>query len=82
MALQGTIQDFALPDIFQLIGIQRKTGILKLTHKDNSVTIKFLEGRVVDLKMGQNCILTPSSSTSGICFAQCLSSAHRIGWRS
>ena len=48
MALQGTIQDFALPDIFQLIGIQRKTGILKLTHKDNSVTIKFLEGRVVE----------------------------------
>ena len=26
MALEGTIKDFGLPDIFQLIGLQRKTG--------------------------------------------------------
>ena len=48
MALQGTIQDFALPDIFQLIGMQRKTGILTLSHGPDTVTIKFLEGRVVE----------------------------------
>ena len=48
MALQGTIKDFALPDIFQLIGIQRKTGILVLSHGPDTVTIKFLEGRVVE----------------------------------
>jgi hypothetical protein len=47
MALQGTIKDFALPDIFQLIGIQRKTGILTLEHGEDTVTIKFLDGHVV-----------------------------------
>jgi hypothetical protein len=48
VALQGTIEDFALPDIFQLIGLQRKTGILVLTQGPDTVTIKFLEGRVVE----------------------------------
>ncbi len=47
MALQGTIKDFALPDIFQLIGIQRKTGLLTLENGEDVVTIKFLEGQVV-----------------------------------
>jgi hypothetical protein len=48
VALEGTIKDFALPDIFQLIGIQRKTGILTLTHEQDTVTIKFLDGSVVE----------------------------------
>ena len=30
MALQGTIGDFGLPEILQLIGLQRKTGNLTL----------------------------------------------------
>jgi hypothetical protein len=48
VALEGTIRDFALPDIFQLIGIQRKTGILTLNQEQDTVTIKFLEGQVVE----------------------------------
>jgi hypothetical protein len=48
MALEGTIKDFALPDIFQLIGIQRKTGVLTLQHQGDAVTIKFLQGSVVE----------------------------------
>lgn len=48
MALQGTIKDFALPDIFQLIGIQRKTGVLTLENGQDSVSVKFLDGQVVD----------------------------------
>ncbi len=49
MALQGTIRDFGLPDIFQLIGLQRKTGILTLVNdKDKeSVTVTFETGMVV-----------------------------------
>ena len=49
MALQGTIRDFGLPDIFQLIGLQRKTGILTLLNdKDKeSVTVTFENGMVV-----------------------------------
>jgi hypothetical protein len=49
VALEGTIRDFGLPDIFQLIGLQRKTGILMLTNdKDReSVTVTFESGMVV-----------------------------------
>jgi hypothetical protein len=49
MALEGTIRDFGLPDIFQLIGLQRKTGILTLTNdKDQeTVTVTFENGMVV-----------------------------------
>lgn len=47
MALQGTIKDFGLPDIFQLIGIQRKTGLLTLERGPDKVTVKFLDGQVV-----------------------------------
>jgi hypothetical protein len=49
MALQGTIRDFGLPDIFQLIGLQRKTGILTLVNdKDKeTVTVTFENGMVV-----------------------------------
>jgi hypothetical protein len=49
MALEGTIRDFGLPDIFQLIGLQRKTGILTLTNDRDkeSVTVTFENGMVV-----------------------------------
>ncbi|NIM00065.1 MAG: DUF4388 domain-containing protein, partial [Acidobacteria bacterium] len=47
MALSGTIKDFGLGDIFQLIGIQRKTGVLTLEEDGDAVTVKFLEGQVV-----------------------------------
>jgi hypothetical protein len=47
MALEGTIKDFGLPDIFQLIGLQRKTGILTLTADGESVTVTFENGMVV-----------------------------------
>ncbi len=47
MALVGTIKDFGLADILQLIGLQRKTGILTLEGGSDTVTVKFLEGAVV-----------------------------------
>jgi hypothetical protein len=49
MALEGTIRDFGLPDIFQLIGLQRKTGLLTLTNEKDqeTVTVTFEGGMVV-----------------------------------
>jgi len=47
MALEGTIKDFGLPDIFQLIGLQRKTGTLTLTNEKETVTVGFENGMVV-----------------------------------
>ena len=47
MALQGTIGDFGLADIFQLIGIQRKSGLLSMENDREKVVITFSEGNVV-----------------------------------
>jgi hypothetical protein len=47
MALEGTIKDFGLPDIFQLIGLQRKTGLLTLKNDKEQVTVTFENGMVV-----------------------------------
>jgi hypothetical protein len=47
MALQGTLKDFGLADILQMIGIQQKSGVLTLENDDDVVTVKFLEGKVV-----------------------------------
>src|SRR5712691_12485267 len=47
MALEGTIKDFGLPDIFQLIGLQRKTGILTLKNERDQVSVTFENGMVV-----------------------------------
>ena len=48
MALQGSIHEFGLADIFQLIGIQRKTGTLVLEGDEGRVSVKFLNGTVVE----------------------------------
>ena len=47
MALEGTLKDFGLADIFQLIGIQKKTGILSLKDGRETVTVLFQDGEVV-----------------------------------
>ncbi len=47
MALKGTLSDFALPDIFQLIGMQRKTGLLTLENDRETVIVVFEVGKVV-----------------------------------
>lgn len=47
MALEGTLKDFSLPDILQLIGLQKKTGILTLRHKREEARILFMNGMVV-----------------------------------
>jgi hypothetical protein len=52
MALKGTLRDFGLSDIFQLISHQRKTGILYLEDKGKSVAVTFDEGKVVGAEGG------------------------------
>ncbi len=47
MALEGSLTDFGLADILQLIYFQRKTGVLTLEGKLDKVTLHFLEGNVV-----------------------------------
>src|SRR5512133_2232107 len=47
MALKGTLKDFGIADILQLIGQQQKTGILVLRAKEQEVRIELKDGNIV-----------------------------------
>lgn len=47
MALKGTIKDFGVADIFQLISQQLKTGVLVLRNQMEEVKVTFLDGTLV-----------------------------------
>ncbi len=47
MALKGTLKDFGIADILQLIGQQQKTGLLHLKSRGLEVDVGFKEGNIV-----------------------------------
>ncbi len=47
MAFKGTLKEFKVPDILQLISLQKKTGILTFTSSDRFVTLIFEDGLIV-----------------------------------
>ncbi|HEY1907263.1 MAG TPA: DUF4388 domain-containing protein [Myxococcaceae bacterium] len=47
MALAGTLKDFGIADILQLIAQQQKTGVLHLRSKDQEVKVGFVNGAIV-----------------------------------
>jgi hypothetical protein len=47
MALQGTLKDFSITEIIQLIGQQLKTGVLRIRRGKNLVEIHFVDGMIV-----------------------------------
>jgi hypothetical protein len=47
MALEGSLSDFGLADILQLIYFQRKTGVLVLDGRMDKVRLFFIEGNIV-----------------------------------
>src|SRR6266702_674068 len=47
MALKGTLQDFGIAEILQLIGQQAKSGVLHLQSKDDEIHIVMSGGNVV-----------------------------------
>ncbi len=54
MALAGTLKDFGLPDIVQLIGLQRKTGTLHLKTPGEAVKVIFEAGNIVAAESSMN----------------------------
>lgn len=47
VALHGNLRDFGIAEVFQLIGQQRKTGLLVVGEGSDAVFLSFDEGRVV-----------------------------------
>ncbi|MBI3803415.1 MAG: DUF4388 domain-containing protein [Nitrospirae bacterium] len=54
MALEGSIEEFGLPEIFQMIVLQKKEGILMLTHEKTSLSIEFKQGEIIAAGNGDN----------------------------
>lgn len=50
MGLEGTLRVFSLTDIFQVLGLQRKSGLLTVEGLEDTVTISFLAGQVVSVE--------------------------------
>ncbi len=46
MALRGNLKDFSLPDVFQLVQLSRKTGVLRIAGAEGEGSIWFREGEV------------------------------------
>jgi hypothetical protein len=46
MALEGSLRDFGLADILQLIFFQRKTGVLNLEGKLDKIRLSFIDGYI------------------------------------
>lgn len=75
MALEGTLHDFALPDILQLISLQKKTGLLTLRNADDTVILGFDTGSLVsaesharrlDTRLGTLLVKTKSLSPEAL----------------
>ncbi|MBW2494556.1 MAG: DUF4388 domain-containing protein [Deltaproteobacteria bacterium] len=46
-SLRGDLKDFGIADVFQLIGQQRKTGVLEFSGNGQQIQIRFADGAVV-----------------------------------
>jgi hypothetical protein len=47
VALRGNLQDFGIGEVFQLIGQQRKTGVLEVSGEGERIQLRFDHGSVV-----------------------------------
>ncbi|MEK7365767.1 MAG: DUF4388 domain-containing protein, partial [Candidatus Deferrimicrobiota bacterium] len=48
--MQGKIADFSIPDIFQLVSSQGKSGSLEISGNDRVTIFLFSGGRIVDVQ--------------------------------
>jgi len=53
MALEGSIKDFGVADILQLISQQQKTGVLLVERHDVAVEIYFSAGAIIETKSSE-----------------------------
>lgn len=47
MSLEGRIEDFGLADIFQIVGLSKRSGVLSMIRMEGSGRLVFNEGKVV-----------------------------------
>ncbi len=68
MALEGSLKDFSVLDILQLVATQKKTGTLTIASKKGKIVVDFKEGMVTSafhVKKGEQLPLDDYLLTSG-----------------
>jgi hypothetical protein len=53
MSLEGSIRDFGLSDIFQLIHVQQKSGVMSVRHQSRRASVGFVKGMVVSAQVDE-----------------------------
>lgn len=54
MSLDGNLRVFSLTEILQMLGMQRKTGLLTVEGPKDTITLGFVTGRVVSVESSSN----------------------------
>src|SRR3954447_23403922 len=56
MALEGPLKEFHIQDVFQLLDLGRKTGVLRVSSelRQTAATVSFERGGVVAATLGKN----------------------------
>jgi hypothetical protein len=56
MALEGPLKEFHIQDVFQLLDLGRKTGVLRVTSelRQTTASVSFDQGKVVAAALGKN----------------------------
>lgn len=54
MSLEGNLRVFSLTEILQMLGMQRKTGLLTVEGPKDTITLGFVTGRIVSVESSSN----------------------------
>jgi hypothetical protein len=54
VSLDGNLRVFSLTEILQMLGMQRKTGVLSVEGPKDTITLGFVTGRVVSVESSSN----------------------------
>jgi hypothetical protein len=76
MALTGNLRDFSIPDVFRLVSLSGKSGVLHLTHDDTEGSVWFRDGQVFFAQsdrrtalLGERLVTTGCVSAEALAFA-------------
>ena len=47
MGLEGTLRAFSVPDVFQVLGLQKKTGTLVIDGPQDTITVSIVAGQII-----------------------------------
>jgi hypothetical protein len=54
VSLDGNLRVFSLTEVFQMLGMQRKAGLLTVEGPKDTITVGFLNGRIVSVESSSN----------------------------